>query len=184
MKTLPKLLLLILFIFIFNANAQDKVQKIDGLMNKYHELNQFNGEVLVSENGKVIYEKGFGYANMEWKIPNDGETKFRLGSITKQFTAMLIMQLVEKGKLSLDGKISDYLPYYPKETGDMITVHELLNHTSGIFNYTNDPDFFRKDSFFPMTPEQLTKLFSGKGLILNRVQNGVTAIRVTLCSAQ
>jgi CubicO group peptidase (beta-lactamase class C family) len=162
MKKLFTLLFSILF--VFGLYAQDKIEKIDGLMNEYSRLKQFSGSVLVSEKGKVIYEKGFGYANMEWKIPNDGTTKFRLGSITKQFTAMLIMQLVERGKISLDGKISDYLPYYPKETGGRITIHELLNHTSGIFNYTNDPDFFRKESFLPLKPEQLTKLFSGKEL--------------------
>ncbi len=78
---------------------------------------------------------------MEWKIPNDPDTKFRLGSVTKQFTATLIMQLVEQGKIRLDGKLTDYLTDYRKDTGDKITIHHLLCHTSGVPNYTADPGY-------------------------------------------
>src|SRR5688572_30181416 len=97
--------------------AQDKVVKIDDLVKRFNELGQFNGSILVAENGRVIYKKGFGYANMEWKIPNDVDTRFRLGSLTKQFTSTLVLQLVEQGKIKLDGKITDYLPDYRKDTG-------------------------------------------------------------------
>ncbi len=165
MKKYFRVIALFFFItLIFNANAQDKSQKIDEYLKKCYEYGVFNGSALVSEHGNVILKKGYGYANIEWNIPNEPDTKFRLGSITKQFTAMLIMQLVEKGLVKLDGKISDYLLYYPKETGEKITVHELLTHTSGIFNYTNDPAFFQKERFFPLKPEELTKVFSGKPL--------------------
>ncbi|RPI16449.1 MAG: serine hydrolase [Ignavibacteriae bacterium] len=165
MKYLIKFSIYIFFaIFITGINAQDKSQKIDEYLNKCFEKELFNGSVLVSNNTGVMLKKGYGYANLEWNIPNEADTKFRLGSITKQFTAMLILQLVEKGQVKLDGKISDYLPYYPKKTGDKITIHNLLNHTSGIFNYTNDPAFFRKGSFLPMTPEQLIKTFADKEL--------------------
>ncbi|MDB5242452.1 MAG: serine hydrolase, partial [Spirosoma sp.] len=95
-----------------------------------------------------------------WKIPNTPDTRFRLGSITKQFTAMLIMQLVEQGKLKLDGKITDYLPDYPKITGDKITIHHLLTHTSGIPSYTGFPKFFENDSRDPYTPEAFIKKFA------------------------
>jgi CubicO group peptidase (beta-lactamase class C family) len=83
-------------------------------------------------------------ANMEWDIPNAPNTKHRLGSITKQFTAMLILQLVEEGKLDLESPITTYLPDYPKANGDKITTHHLLTHTAGIPNYTNFPGFFQK----------------------------------------
>ncbi len=73
-------------------------------------------------------------ANMEWDIPNQTNTKFRLGSITKQFTGMLILQLFEQGKLKLDVPITTYLPDYPKKSGDKITIHHLLTHTAGIPN--------------------------------------------------
>ena len=66
--------------------------------------------MLVAENGRVVYKKGFGYANMEWKVPNDVDTKFRLASVTKQFTAAVILQLAEQGKIKLDGKLTDSFP--------------------------------------------------------------------------
>lgn len=140
--------------------AQDKAAKIDALLQQYVANRQFNGTVLVAEHGKVIFKKGYGMANMEWNIPNAPDTKFRLGSITKQFTAMLILQLVEKGKLKLNGKITDYLPDYPKANGDKITIHHLLTHTSGIPNYTNVPRFFETLARTPYTPQVFTKEFS------------------------
>lgn len=144
--------------------AQSKAAKIDEIIQQYVTNRQFNGSVLVAEKGQVIFKKGYGMANMEWNIPNTPDTKFRLGSITKQFTALLIMQLVEKGKLKLDGKVTDYLPDYPKATGDKITVHHLLTHTSGIPNYTDVPGFLQNMARDPYTPNSLVKTFSGKPL--------------------
>ncbi len=129
-------------------------------MRQYVENRQFNGTVLVAENGKVIVKKGYGLANMEWNIPNTPDTKFRLGSVTKQFTAFLILQLVDQGKLKVSEKITTYLPDYPKATGDKITVHHLLTHTSGIPNYTNFPRFFETMSRDPYAPEAFVKKFS------------------------
>ncbi|MES2409858.1 MAG: serine hydrolase [Bacteroidota bacterium] len=140
--------------------AQSKAEKIDQLMSKYAEYGQFNGTVLVAEQGKVIYKKGFGMANMEWDIPNQTNTKFRLGSITKQFTGMLILQLFEQGKLKLDVPITTYLPDYPKTSGDRITIHHLLTHTAGIPNYTSFPNFFNETSKKIYTPEEFVKQFS------------------------
>ena len=132
--------------------AQDKAQQIEQLLSKYNEYGQFNGSALVAENGKVIFKKGFGFANMESNIPNQPDTKFRLGSVTKQFTALLIVKLAEEGKLKLDVPITTYLPDYPKENGDKITIHNLLTHTSGIPNYTNAPKFFKDKARNPYTP--------------------------------
>jgi CubicO group peptidase (beta-lactamase class C family) len=140
--------------------AQSKADKIDALMRQYVENRQFNGTVLVAESGKVIYKKGYGLANMEWNIPNTPDTKFRLGSVTKQFTAFLIMQLVDQGKLKVNEKVTTYLPDYPKATGDKITVHHLLTHTSGIPNYTSFPKFFEMESRNPYSPEAFVKKFS------------------------
>jgi CubicO group peptidase (beta-lactamase class C family) len=137
-----------------------KADKINELLSVYSKYDQFNGTILVAENGKIIYEKGFGLANMEWKIPNEPNTKFRLGSITKQFTALAILQLVEQGKLKLDVPISTYLPDYSKTNGDKITIHQLLTHTAGIPNYTSFPNFFSDISRNPYTPEAFVKIFS------------------------
>lgn len=136
--------------------------KIDGLVQKFVELGQFNGSVLVAQGDGVIFKKGYGMANFEWSLPNAPDTRFRLGSITKQFTSMLIMQLVEQGKLSLDDKLVERIPYYRRETGGKVTIHHLLNHTSGIPSYTGIPDFFRDHSRQALPLRELvTKYCSG-----------------------
>src|SRR5690606_22634173 len=140
--------------------AQTKTAQLDDLLNKYTEYGQFNGSVLVADQGKVIYKKGFGMANMEWDIPNTPDTKHRLGSITKQFTAMLIMQLVADGKLDLQAPVSKYLPDYSKVNGDKITTHQLLTHTSGTPNYTSFPNFFKELSRNPYTPTEMVRMYA------------------------
>ncbi len=144
---------------IYNVSyGQAKVDKLDKLMRAYAEYGKFNGSVLVVEKGKVIYKKGLGLADMEWNIPNQPDTKHRLGSITKQFTAMLIMQLVEQGKLKLDVPISTYLPDYSKKNGDVITIHHLLTHSSGIPNMTSFPGFVKDVMRNSYSPVQLVKM--------------------------
>lgn len=144
--------------------SQTKNDKLDELLGKYHEYGQFNGSVLVTEKGKVVYKKGFGMANMEWDIPNMPNTKHRLGSVTKQFTAMLILQLAAQDKLDLHAPITKYLTEYPKESGDKITTHHLLTHSSGIPNYTSFPGFFEEVSLNPYKPDAFVKKFQDKSL--------------------
>jgi CubicO group peptidase (beta-lactamase class C family) len=144
--------------------GQGKVDKLDKLITAYAESGKFNGSVLVAEKGKVIYKKGFGLADMEWNIPNQPDTKHRLGSITKQFTAMLIMQLVEQSKLKLDVPISTYLPDYPKKHGDVITIHHLLTHSSGTPNFTSFQIYFKNIRPNAYSPMQLVNLFADSTL--------------------
>jgi CubicO group peptidase (beta-lactamase class C family) len=144
-KLLLRLLLLTLLSQIpsaFAADTPDNAAKIDKFMAQYADCCSFTGTVLVADHHKVIFKKGYGLANREWNIPNTPDVKFRLGSITKQFTSMLIMQQVANGSIKLDGHISDYLPYYRQETGAKVTISQLLTHTSGIPSYTDDPKFF------------------------------------------
>ena len=141
--------------------AQPKAEKIDALIRQYVANRQFNGAILVADKGKILIKKGYGMANMEWNIPNTASTKFRLASLTKQFTAMLIMQLVEQRKLKLNGNVTDYLPDYPKATGSKITIHHLLTHTSGIPSYSSFPKFIETMSRDPYTPTAFVKKFSG-----------------------
>jgi CubicO group peptidase (beta-lactamase class C family) len=115
--------------------ADDAAAKIDKVVRAYYDAGLFNGTVLVADHGKVIYEKALGYANFEWQVPNTIDTKFRIGSVTKTFTAVLVMQQVEVGKITLDAPIIDYLPEYRKDTGSRVTVRHLLTHTSGIPSY-------------------------------------------------
>jgi CubicO group peptidase (beta-lactamase class C family) len=145
----PVLCVAVLLFCSPNCHAQSdsntQTEKIEQLVQAYHDYGQFNGSVLVAKNGKPIVRKGFGFANMEWEVPNGPNTKFRIGSVTKQFTAALILQLVEKGQVELDQPITSYLPDYRKDTGDKVTVHHLLNHTSGVPSYTTN-EFFANHS--------------------------------------
>src|SRR5438270_5328801 len=161
---IPVLVLLGIVAFQSAAFAQDKARKIDELISRYQQYGQFNGSALVADNGKLIYQKGFGLANMEWSIPNESDTKFRLGSITKQFTATLILQLVEQGKIKLDGKLVDYLPDYRKDTGSKVTIHSLLSHTSGIPSYTSLPGFFANVSRNPFAVDDFIKKYASGDL--------------------
>jgi CubicO group peptidase (beta-lactamase class C family) len=149
----------LVFAIQVSLNGQDKVSEINQLMQAYHELEQFNGTILVAERGQVIFKKGYGLANMEWDIPNAPDTKMRLGSITKQFTSMLIMQLVADGKVDLQDKMTKYLPNYRSETGNKVSIHHLLTHTSGIPSYTELPNFFSEISRDPYPLDDFIKKF-------------------------
>ena len=156
--------LLAVLAFQTSVLAQDKAAKIDQLISLYHKYGQFNGSALVADNGQVVYKKGVGLANMEWNISNAPDTKFRLGSITKQFTATLILQLVEQGRIKLDGKITDYLPDYRPDTGGKVTIHNLLTHTSGIPSYTSQPGFAQNVSRNPFTVDDFVKKYTSGDL--------------------
>ena len=147
-----------------SAFAQDKKDKIEELIGLYAEYHQFNGTALVAENGALLYQGGFGHANMEWDIKNTPDTKFRLGSITKQFTAMLVLQLAEQGKIDLQAAVTTYVPEYPKATGDKITVHHLLTHTSGIPNYTSFPGFMQEHTKETYSPNDFIQVFADSAL--------------------
>ena len=97
-------------------------------------------------------------ANMEWEIENTPDTKHRLGSITKQFTAMLILQLAAEGKLDLHAPIDNYLPDYPNDHNPKITTHHLLTHTSGIPNYMSFPRFMQNKNGDPYAPDDFLKI--------------------------
>ena len=134
-------------------------RQIDDLMSRYGELGRFNGSVLVAEGGKVIYKGGIGYADFEWEIKNTVDTKFRIASITKQFTSLLVLQQVAEGHMDLQATIRDYLPEYPAKNGDAITIHHLLSHTSGMPHYAGIPGFFPAQSRQPYEPEEFIQLF-------------------------
>ena len=131
-------LLLSFFVFITLAAAQDIEIKVDEYINAHMKLENFSGSVLIAKGDEVLLRKGYGLANIEINVPNTPKTKFRLGSVTKQFTAMAIMQLQENELLSVNDPLSKFIPDYPN--GDKITLHHLLTHTSGIPNLTDFPE--------------------------------------------
>ncbi len=112
--------------------------------------------ILVAKDGKVVNRKGFGYADLAAKARVTPETKFRIGSVTKQFTACAIMKLQEKGLLGVKDKLSKYLPDFPR--GDEVTIHHLLTHTSGIHSYTGKPEFISRVTK-TITPDSLISFF-------------------------
>lgn len=120
--------------------------KFDAYLDAHHALDQFSGAVLVADRDQIVYQGARGMANSDWDIANTPATKFRIASMTKQFTALLILQLVDEGVLELDAPITRYLPDYPAESGDQVHLRHLLNHTSGIPSYTDRPGFMRKEA--------------------------------------
>lgn len=134
-----------------------KIERLEKWLNRYDENGYINGSILIAAKGKIVLNKGFGLANFEHAIPNSATTKFRIGSLTKAFTAMAIFQLHEQGKLCIDDPIGKYLPHYPN--GEKITIYHCLTNTSGIPNYTSFPDFWPKTMRLRMTLDQLIETF-------------------------
>lgn len=137
--------------------------KAQDLVEAYSDAGRFSGAILVAKDGKPIFRKGFGLANREWGVAVTPETVFRLGSVTKQFTAAAILQLAEQGKLGLDDPISKHYPSAPAAWAP-ITLRHLLVHTSGIPSYTAIPGFFGNPSRNDRTPEEIIALTRDKPL--------------------
>jgi CubicO group peptidase (beta-lactamase class C family) len=124
-----KLVLLFVLAPLF-AGAQSLEYKADELLTAYTSQNKFSGVVLIAKDGQPIFEKAYGYADRERNLPNTVQTQFRVGSLTKMFTATAVLQLVEQSAIALDDPISKYIPAFPD--GDKIKIVHLLSHTSGI----------------------------------------------------
>ena len=137
-------------------------QRLDRVVQSYTDAKTFMGTALVVRDGQVLLNKGYGFANLEWLIPNAPETKFRLGSVTKQFTAASILLLEERGKLKLDVPVKTYLPDAPA-AWDKVTIFHLLTHTSGIPSFTGFPDY-EPTVTLPAAPEKLVARFRDKPL--------------------
>ncbi|MCE2997232.1 MAG: serine hydrolase domain-containing protein [Cyclobacteriaceae bacterium] len=126
---------------IVGQSQQLNVAKLDSLFASLSSNQQAMGSVAISKNGKLLYVKAIGYSEKEAVPPvmSSVKTKYRIGSITKTFTTVLVFQLIEEGKLSLSTPLSKYFPTVPNAS--KITISQLLNHRSGIFNITNDPAY-------------------------------------------
>lgn len=144
-----KLLTLVLVVFALSNgvvrgddSTPEKIAKIVAAANA---KGDFNGVVLVAKGDNVIYKSAVGLANREWKIPFSVATKMLFCSVTKQFTALLIMQMVvADGKLDLNKTVKDYLPDYRTETGSKIRLRDLLNSASGLLTF-DDLAFYQSD---------------------------------------
>ena len=143
------------------ALAQDS-GRMDQIVRTSAEAGEFSGSVLVARDGQVLLDQGYGLANREWLIPNASDTKFRLGSITKQFTAVAIMVLNERGQVDLDAPVKTWVPDAPA-AWDQVTVRHLLAHTAGVPNFTSFPEFQSQKSL-PVTVDSLIASFRDRPL--------------------
>ena len=141
--------------------AQDAA-RMDQIVQSYVSSRHFMGSVLVARGNEALLNKGYGSADLEWAIPNSPDTRFRLGSVTKQFTAACILLLEERGKLSVNDSVKKYMPDAP-DAWNKITIFNLLTHTSGIPNFTGFPDYAKLEPF-ATTPAELVARFRDKPL--------------------
>lgn len=142
MRASAILMILVAAVSASSATEPDpRAVRFDDVVSHYERCGYLRGAVLVAQHGQVIYAKGVGEANQLLHTPNTSHTRFGIASITKQFTAALVLQQVDSGRIRLDGKISDYLPWYRKDTGQRMTVEQLLHHTSGLPADYDQPEF-------------------------------------------
>ncbi len=153
---ISSVIILINLIISANLHAQEK-NKIPGLDNHISDIFRSlqidtmpGASVLVAQNGDIVYQKGFGYADIEKKIPVTPDTKFKIGSVSKQFTAVAILKLQEEGRITTEDKVSKYISDFPR--GNEVTIYQLLTHTSGIHDYNSTPGL---DMSKPVTPQSL-----------------------------
>src|ERR1700722_5457132 len=149
----------IVLLAAYGSRAQD-VGRMEQVIQSYTANRRFMGTVLVAKGTEVVLNKGYGSANLEWDVPNSPATKFRLGSITKQFTAASILLLEERGQLNVNDPVKKYVPDAPAAL-EKITIFHVLTHTSGIPNFTSFPDYAKLEPF-ATTAEQLVSLFRDK----------------------
>ena len=151
-----KKLVLVLLVCAYSSVNHSQNQKLDSLLSYYEKENEAMGTLSILKNDDEFFTKAIGYANISLNKKNNSETKFRIGSISKTFTATIILQLVDEGKLSLDDSLNKYFPEIPNS--ETITISDMLYHRSGIYNITTDKDFEAWISEPRTRKEMLTKI--------------------------
>ncbi|MCG8469109.1 MAG: serine hydrolase [Gemmatimonadetes bacterium] len=138
--------------------AQSRADRAESYLRAYHDLGRFNGAALVVDRGSVLYEGALGLADLDTGELATPSTRFRIASLTKQFTAALVLRLEELGRLRVDATVAAYIEEYPKPQADRITIHHLLNHTSGLPSYTDIPGFLEHRGVEPLAPGEIVAL--------------------------
>lgn len=140
------------------AEAQSRTERAESYLRSFHDLRLFNGAALVIDEGEVLFEGAFGRSDFPGGAVNVPGTRFRIASLTKQFTAALILRLEEEGLLRVDDPVGRHIEEYPPENADRITLHHLLTHTSGLPSYTNLPGFMEWEAATPFSPDEILAL--------------------------
>lgn len=125
-----KFTLIVLLVFAFGYSQKELKSKLEQYMDAQFAINDFSGTVLISKNDSILLKKAYGFADYEWKVKNTIDSKFSLASVSKQFTAVAILQLAENGKLSLDDPLNKYFSDFPK--GEKISLKMMLSHNAGL----------------------------------------------------
>ena len=163
MKQFYLLIILIGFTPIYSQFSTENdldISKLDSIFDAKEIDNKFMGTISVFKNNKEIYSRSTGYSDVENNIKSNSKTKYRIGSISKTFTSVIIMQLIEEGKLTLETKLSAFKPQV--KLAEQITIEQLLSHRSGIYNYTDLKDY-RSWKETPMSDEELIDKINKKG---------------------
>ncbi|HCZ35625.1 MAG TPA: hypothetical protein DHV26_06815 [Cytophagales bacterium] len=151
-------ILLICFFLITNLFSQSKTEELNELLQTYNMLNTFNGSAMVIYKGEVLLNTGYGIKNVQDKSKAYSTTIYQLGSVTKQFTATVILKLEKQKKLNINDPISKYIPEILDS--NKISIYHLLTHTSGIYNYTDDGDFMQNKLEKPISKAEIIKIIN------------------------
>ena len=147
----------------FPAQKDNVTDKVNSLMNDCVALNLFSGTILVAKEGNIIFEKSYGYSDKAKNILNENNTKYNIGSIGKEFTAIMILQLAQENKLQLSDNLGKYFNFFSEQASNEVTVKNLLNHTSGFGDYIMNPGFqINKDNYNELS--ELIKFISKENL--------------------
>ncbi len=140
------------------VEAQSRAGRAEGYLRSFHDLGLFNGAALIVDDGEVLFEGAFGQSDFTAGGANALSTRFRIASLTKQFTAALILRLEEEGLLRVEDPVGRHIEEYPPEYAERITLHHLLTHTSGLPSYTNMPGFMEWEAATPFSPDEIIAL--------------------------
>jgi len=173
----PVLLLFVLLIGLnlkpVNASSYTGIQagqdsckdSLAQYIQSYVDAMGFSGTILVSYKGNIIHHEAYGLAVREWAVPNTLESRYNIASISKPMTAFIVLKLVEEGKMKLTDPLSLYLPDFPRENGDRITIHQLLTHTAGIGHWKDAPEFELWKERIPLTRKEMIDCYGKIPLI-------------------
>ncbi|HEY0232426.1 MAG TPA: serine hydrolase domain-containing protein [Dokdonella sp.] len=157
--------------WLLAANVTLRAAQPDDFIAAYVKQHDFNGSILIQKRSELIFAASYGLANIAFQVPNRRQTRYKIASITKLFTSVLILQLREQGRIDLDRPIKTYLPGYSGQGADKVSIHQLLNHTSGLPNFdkVGDAATALRDGLpayqTPYTSDQLVAKFCSGDLV-------------------
>ena len=173
--------ILIPYLPLYSSNAPEK---IDGLMKSLFKNGQFNGTILVKKDDTVLYKRAFGLADRQWDVKNTVDSKFLIGSVSKSYTALMVLILVDEGLIDLNATINTYIPQYEGPGKNKATIHQMLTHTSGIPDHGAIPNLQKKrvrwmydsDQYLELVKETTLKFEPGTGFQYSGIAYNLLAI--------